>query len=206
MSKILTPEQKARKAELARARRLAAKAASDKLIAMSDAEFKAATEDKKVDQRNAMREAAAKAVAARRLAKQEAKKQAAIDLIAKQEAEAAAWADAKLKEIEAQEAAEKEAAEKVALDLHRRAADESVAAPVEAKAERKTFSAALRADNKPKLTISGSSDGSLTMFVNGETWFGRMNPGEKCFAGDRLWTISTITSMTQGWRTDKAAE
>lgn len=67
-------------------------------------------------------------------------------------------------------------------------------------AKRVTFSGELRASGVAKLTITGDGHGSVQTELNGRTWVGKMNPGEAHPNGDKLWTIGSLTSLTQAWK------
>jgi hypothetical protein len=85
-------------------------------------------------------------------------------------------------------------------------AEEVAPAPVEASKPKtynkpNNFSSALKRNGERKITITGDGCGGVSVWLPNiqESWDGVMNPGEKLIGGDRLWTISSLTSMTHGW-------
>lgn len=147
---------------------------------------------------NAKREAEAKAEAE----KVEAEKQAAFD--AEEQAAIAAHDKIEADRLEAEAKKVQDEAIKAELaKLDEKPVLDVVAKPKTA-STRVTFTSELRANAQPKMKISGDLDGTVTMEVTGvkgcNFWVGKMNPGETHFEGDRMWSVSSITSMTQAWK------
>lgn len=101
-------------------------------------------------------------------------------------------------EAEAKAAAEKQVKDQAAFD---KSEQEAIAAHKKVEpVKRVTFSGELRASGVAKVAIVGDGLGGVTTELNGRTWVGKMNPGEAHPNGSKLWTIGSLTSLTQAWR------